>query len=680
MLREAVPREDARPRVSPESETRQAPPAGVPWRALIVGTLLLPLLTHFGHLSYIIAQSAVWTAQTLLRGPVMLLFLLACWRMAWRRVSPRLARYLCLSRSEMILVYLMATVGTALAGECWAIHVVPGLAGTAAYQAATAHPEWAAWLGDTPRWFFVQDPDMIRAIHYGRSSLYLPTNLRALAVPVAAWSVLMLSLALFTQCLAQLVRRQWIQRERLSFPLVYLPMTLVETEGPNAWWRSRLLWAGVAVAGSIELINGLNYLYPAVPYLPVKVTEIAAAPDRPWSGLGPIWVAFYPWVIALGFMVPQEVTFSLWFFFWMTRVQDMVVMMAGLRSEGGYAPGLPPYHIHQETGAFLVMGAMLLWRARHDLGGDTLLRPLRKVAGSRVPGKARNPARQRLPPGRRALLGLLASAGAVLIWAAAARIPLWLAGGFLAVYGLFSVVLGRLAAESGGPSSYPPLSTHETLALAGSLDHLAQPALVTFGWWQNLGGQVTDGLLPHQVTGARLAEDVGAGRWLHLALAVGAVAGVLTGIWSLLHLYFHFGIMSAEVRDWPARSAPLAAFQFIHEWLNEPTAVTGGKQLAFLAGGAVAGLLVWLRQSFVSWPLHPIGYAVAGNWGMQEVWCPFFVAWLLKVAALRGGGIRLYRALLPFFLGVLLGDLLIPMGWAVIGLLTDQQMYLSFPH
>ncbi len=79
---------------------------------------------------------------------LVLLFLLACWTLAWRRISPRLARYLCLSPAEMILVYLMVTVGTALAGECWAIHVVPGLAGTAAYQAATSHPEWASWLAD----------------------------------------------------------------------------------------------------------------------------------------------------------------------------------------------------------------------------------------------------------------------------------------------------------------------------------------------------------------------------------------------------------------------------------------------------------------------------------------------------------------------------------------------------
>jgi hypothetical protein len=632
----------------------------VPWRALIVGVLLLPPLTHFGHLSYIIAQSAVWTAQTLLRGPVLLLFLLVCWSLLWRRVAPGLARYVCLSRSEMILVYVMATVGTALAGECWAIHVVPGLAGTAAYQAATSHPEWAKWLGETPRWFFVQDPDVIRAIHVGDSSLYRAAHLRALAAPVAVWSALMVSLALFTQSLSQLVRRQWIHRERLAFPLVYLPMTLVDIEGPHAWWRSRLFWAGVAAAGSIEVINGLNYLFPAVPYLPVKVTQLPEAPDRPWSGLGSIWVAFYPWVIALGYMVPQEVTFSLWFFFWVTRLQDVVAMSIGLRAEGGYEPSLPPYHIHQETGAFLVMGAMLLWRARRDIAG----------AWDQAWNRAQ----------RRALFGLMASGAAILGWAAAARIPLWLAGGFLVVYALFSVVLGRLAAESGGPSSYPPLSTHETIALMGNLDRVAQPAIVTFGWWQNLGGQVTDGLLPHQITGARLAEEVDADRWLHLALAVGAIAGVLTGIWSLLHLYFRYGIMSAQVRGWPARAAPQAAFEFIQNWLNEPSHVPTGKLIAFLAGGGVMALLMWLRQSFASWPLHPIGFAVAGNWGMQEVWCPFFVAWLIKVATLRGGGIRLYRALLPFFLGVLLGDFLIPMGWAVIGLLTGQQMYLSFPH
>src|SRR5436305_1443137 len=45
-------------------------PPPSPWRGLAVGVALLPLLTYFGHRSFIIAQSAVWTAENLLRGPV----------------------------------------------------------------------------------------------------------------------------------------------------------------------------------------------------------------------------------------------------------------------------------------------------------------------------------------------------------------------------------------------------------------------------------------------------------------------------------------------------------------------------------------------------------------------------------------------------------------------------------
>ena len=95
-LRGGATQEGAPPRTMAAADAQQARAAGVPWRALVVGTVLLPLLTHFGHLSYIIAQSAVWTAETLLRGPVVLLFLLVVlvagvaadlargWRATWR--------------------------------------------------------------------------------------------------------------------------------------------------------------------------------------------------------------------------------------------------------------------------------------------------------------------------------------------------------------------------------------------------------------------------------------------------------------------------------------------------------------------------------------------------------------------------------------------------------------------
>ena len=119
---------------------------GIPWRALLIGTLLMPPLTLFGHLSYVIVQSARWTADTLLRPVV----LPSC-------SSPG-RRYGAASRRAwvvrwhlslgLVLIYLMATVGTALAGECWACMSCPR-SSTPRHTRETARPEWAA-AGDPP--------------------------------------------------------------------------------------------------------------------------------------------------------------------------------------------------------------------------------------------------------------------------------------------------------------------------------------------------------------------------------------------------------------------------------------------------------------------------------------------------------------------------------------------------
>jgi hypothetical protein len=94
-------------------------------------------------------------------------------------------------------------------------------------------------------------------------------------------------------------------------------------------------------------------------------------------------------------------------------------------------------------------------------------------------------------------------------------------------------------------------------------------------------------------------------------------------------------------------------------------------------GGALLGLA---RQRFAAWPLHPLGYALANTNSMDYMWLPFLMGWALKSVMLRYGGMRLYRAALPFFLGLILGDYVVPAFWAVFGVLTDQRMYMAFPH
>jgi hypothetical protein len=87
-----------------------------------------------------------------------------------------------------------------------------------------------------------------------------------------------------------------------------------------------------------------------------------------------------------------------------------------------------------------------------------------------------------------------------------------------------------------------------------------------------------------------------------------------------------------------------------------------------------------LRQTFVWWPFHPIGYVLAGTPSMDYMWCPFFLGWLIKLVILRYGGIRIYRQALPFFLGLILGDYIVPTLWGLWGMAAHTQVYTAFPH
>jgi hypothetical protein len=55
-------------------------------------------------------------------------------------------------------------------------------------------------------------------------------------------------------------------------------------------------------------------------------------------------------------------------------------------------------------------------------------------------------------------------------------------------------------------------------------------------------------------------------------------------------------------------------------------------------------------------------------------------AWASEAAILHYGGMRLYRAARPFFLGLILGDYIVPTFWAIWGTMNNTQMYMVFPH
>lgn len=150
----------------------------------------------------------------------------------------------------------------------------------------------------------------------------------------------------------------------------------------------------------------------------------------------------------------------------------------------------------------------------------------------------------------------------------------------------------------------------------------------------------------------------------------GAPVGVLASCWALLHWSYLEGCAGRE----PSRFGSQAWYR-LDNGLHQPWAPDWGGLAAIGAGAFIAWALMCGRLNRVWFPFHSMGYAISANRAMNCVWMPPMIAWLAKVAIMRCGGGRGYRAAAPFALGLILGEFTIGSLWPIPGLLLGIPTY-----
>ena len=95
----------------------------------------------------------------------------------------------------------------------------------------------------------------------GSCHLYTVETLLGWATPVLWWTAFITVLIFGMLCINIIVRKQWIEHEKLSYPIIQLPLQLTETPR-NSLFENKLMWLGFGIAGGLALWNGLNFLYP----------------------------------------------------------------------------------------------------------------------------------------------------------------------------------------------------------------------------------------------------------------------------------------------------------------------------------------------------------------------------------------------------------------------------------
>ena len=573
------------------------------------------------------------------------------------RLAPRLA----LRQDEMLVLYVMLSLITTMV----AYDITQALLTLLGYpfRFATLENEFEGLFWEhLPRWLTVSNTRALRGFYTGGSSLYLTENLKVWVPVVFGWILLFMVLGFIFLCLNAILRRQWTERERLTYPIIQLPLEM--TSATSGFFRNKRMWIGFGIAAVISLFNGVSYLYPAMPSIPVTSRYIHFN-EPPLSYYRGASIAFYPFSIGILFLMPLDVLFSTGFFYALTRNQRALSDAMGWRTSSNF-----PYINEQAVGAFLALCIYLFWVGRQHFSS------VLKSAFKR--GAKLNDSDEPLPY-HVAVWGLFLGLFFFAFLLHRAGMAFWLALMFAALVPITPIITTRIRAEAG-------IFVHAY--------HWQQPkyALVTALGTRRLGARNLTALIvcafnreyraqqmPHQLEAFKISEEANINkRRMFVAILVASMVGLLLSFWIQLHLYYRFGGESGYFCDWTLGEGT-EFFGRLRNWIYYPTNTDSMGLLFTGIGFSTMAILTYLRVKFFWLPLHPLGYAMASNQGLDDLWLPILICFILKWIILKYGGIRSYRNAVPFFLGLAFGDYLMGILWNVLGVMLNMNVYQFFP-
>ena len=637
------------------------------WRGFVVGLALLPLNALWVlYMEHIGAHGPIPSTISLFFNVVFVLFFLALGNAAVGRLRPAWA----LSQGELIIIYIMLAIGTALAGLDGMQVLIPVM--THGFWSANPENRYDQLLTDVPRWLVVADKSILYGYYNGSSTLYQWPVIQAWLTPALWWTGFIVVLVSVMTCLSVIVRAQWADRERLTFPIIQLPMAVSEPRTPL--WRNPLLWIGFAIAGSIDLVNGLHYIYPSIPYLSIAPTMdtwgsndlMKYITDLPWSGIGWLPITFYPAVIGIAFLVPLDLLFSSVFFFFWWKMMFVIAAATGVSQ--GYTEAektVFPYVNEQMFGGYMAIaiGPMLIGRRYFR---EVWLRILGRPSQADDSDEGMSY--------RNAAIGIVVGIALLVAFAVHGHLSLRLAASFFVMYYLVSLAVARVRAEFGSPvHDFHLAGPGQTITYVAGTATIGQRDLSMLGllWWFNRAYRAHP--IGVTVEGVQMSHrSRSLSRALVVAIVLATFVGAISVFWGWLHYAYIMGVGSKwNGGDWRG----VEMIQSLQTWIQNPTQPNPGALVGIGVGFLITMLLAAARTTFMGWPLHPVAYALSASWSIHLVWMPMLIAWIVKALVLRYGGLRLYRQALPLFYGLILGESVIGCGWPIVGLITGMPTY-----
>lgn len=559
-----------------------------------------------------------------------------------------------------MLVFGMMMVATAIPTRGVTGVMLSMISGTHYY--ASAENQWADQVIPYVKpWMVVRGEMGLRHFYEGVPKGELP-EWEVWIQPLLVWAIMLLALWVSVFCLTVILRRQWVERERLTYPVMQVPLAMVDGDDDRKlpeFFYDRLMWVGFSIPFVVSSLTAINHYYPSFPHLGGTIPRYEL-----FRGAVELQVRMNPLMFGFAYLVNTRVSLSMWFFYLVKVCMEGAFNVVGVSNNeqlGNWTQSgqVRPIFSHQSMGAMLVLVGFGLWAGRQHFTD---------VVRSAF-GRDRDSAVGELVSYRQAVWGLIAGWGVMTCWLWQTGVPQWIAPVvvFIAFVVFFS--LTRAIADGGLATIVPAMIPLGFTLSAFGTDALGVSGVVAMGFTLAWCGDLLTFMMAPTTHAVRVADEVKAGkRRFALSLLLAMVISLFASVWTTLALGYRHGAANLHQQyfqgfaQFPARIAA--------QKLRNPSLPNVGGWMWTIVGAVVMAGLTMASYRFAWWPLHPLGYMVSPAWIMNSLWFPFLVAWALKSFILRFGSLALYnRTRVPIY-GVILGQIAVMGFWLVIDLIT----------
>lgn len=466
--------------------------------------------------------------------------------------------------------------------------------------------------------------------------------------PLFWWLTFILAGFAICLCIVVIMRKQWVEHERLDYPLLAPILEVVDdvadSSGNRKWpelFKGSLFWVGFGLAFGIIAWNMVAYFRPTWP-------RIHMSPNGGLFYFGrlfpPLLTHINTYTIGFGYFVKLEILFSIWFFHFLLMSQIALIRKTGFQlgrmhsSGGGWGDPLIQW---QSLGALFVFVGWGLWAARHHL---------KEVFRKAFKNDPEVDDTREILSYRSAVIGLILGNLYVIGWLHQAGVDYRLMAITIPASIVIYIALARFVCESGTLYLGIPTSPLDAGFQILGVETLSAQTLTASSTSHATRWMY---FMPALSQGAKAIDGIGGNRRkLFWVLLLGVLSALAINVVMVLYLGYSHGAFNFT--EYPfTRYAP-SLYDGIVTRIKSPEPASWERLLLFGFGGLLMALFTTLRYRLPWWPIHPVGFIVTTTSLLHEI-TAILIVWMFKAIVMRVGGVQMYRRFRPLFFGIIVG-------------------------